>query len=352
MAHTGRQATAEATPTRTVAARVARARHAPGPAGGICPCSPAGAPVRRPAGRGASTLLGTGSAEARPWWQTTRTLRRCSSDRPDADPSWVARLAAVRPEPDPAGRPPTAEDLDRILATADDGARPRRSPTLAVRRVRGAGPGPIRRGTGGRADRGRRARTSPTRWWPRCATRPTPHRARWCSSPRPTRRQQRGGLGAGGLGVVHRVRHGAGRHRTRLRGGVEERRGAGTAPVRALFELGRDESLLGWVNVGTPAPLGRKKARRRRRRPGGRRGCSGSTADRRGRARPATSRSGPWAGRSRPRRHTPRTGPSAGHRDGPRRPPGASRSGGPPRGRPTPTTGAGSARRTCPQVRK
>ena len=33
----------------------------------------------------------------------------------------------------------------------------------------------------------------------------------------------------------------------------------GTAPVRELFGLGPNESLLGWVNLGTPAPLGRKK---------------------------------------------------------------------------------------------
>jgi nitroreductase len=32
-----------------------------------------------------------------------------------------------------------------------------------------------------------------------------------------------------------------------------------TAPLRALFELTPDESLLGWVNIGTAAPLGRKK---------------------------------------------------------------------------------------------
>ena len=32
-----------------------------------------------------------------------------------------------------------------------------------------------------------------------------------------------------------------------------------TAPVRALFDLGPDESLLGWVNIGTPAPPGRKR---------------------------------------------------------------------------------------------
>ena len=31
------------------------------------------------------------------------------------------------------------------------------------------------------------------------------------------------------------------------------------APVRALFGLTPDESLLGWVNIGTAAPLGRKK---------------------------------------------------------------------------------------------
>jgi nitroreductase len=33
-------------------------------------------------------------------------------------------------------------------------------------------------------------------------------------------------------------------------------------PVRDLFGLGPDESLLGWVNIGTPAPLGRKKQER------------------------------------------------------------------------------------------
>jgi nitroreductase len=32
-----------------------------------------------------------------------------------------------------------------------------------------------------------------------------------------------------------------------------------TAPVRELVGLGPEESLLGWVNLGTPAPLGRKK---------------------------------------------------------------------------------------------
>jgi len=34
----------------------------------------------------------------------------------------------------------------------------------------------------------------------------------------------------------------------------------GTRPVRALFELSEHETLLGWVNVGTAAPLGRKKS--------------------------------------------------------------------------------------------
>jgi len=33
----------------------------------------------------------------------------------------------------------------------------------------------------------------------------------------------------------------------------------GTERVRALFDLGPDESLLGWVNIGTPAPIGRKE---------------------------------------------------------------------------------------------
>jgi len=32
----------------------------------------------------------------------------------------------------------------------------------------------------------------------------------------------------------------------------------GTGPVRDLFACTPDETLLGWVNIGTPAPLGRK----------------------------------------------------------------------------------------------
>jgi len=35
----------------------------------------------------------------------------------------------------------------------------------------------------------------------------------------------------------------------------------GSEPVRTLFGLGPDESLLGWVNIGPPAPLGRKGLR-------------------------------------------------------------------------------------------
>jgi nitroreductase len=34
------------------------------------------------------------------------------------------------------------------------------------------------------------------------------------------------------------------------------------APVRELFGLATHEHLLGWVNLGTPAPLGRAKADR------------------------------------------------------------------------------------------
>ena len=37
---------------------------------------------------------------------------------PPADPGFVARLRAVRPEPDPTGPPPTSDDLAAILATA------------------------------------------------------------------------------------------------------------------------------------------------------------------------------------------------------------------------------------------
>ncbi len=33
-----------------------------------------------------------------------------------------------------------------------------------------------------------------------------------------------------------------------------------TSPVRSLFDLGEDEDLLGWVNMGTPIPAGERRA--------------------------------------------------------------------------------------------
>ena len=36
----------------------------------------------------------------------------------------------------------------------------------------------------------------------------------------------------------------------------------GTTPVRQLFDVGPDETLLGWVNIGTPAPFGARGRRR------------------------------------------------------------------------------------------
>jgi nitroreductase len=36
-----------------------------------------------------------------------------------------------------------------------------------------------------------------------------------------------------------------------------------TSPVRRLFDLGDDEDLLGWVNIGSPAPVGERRAARR-----------------------------------------------------------------------------------------
>ncbi len=50
-----------------------------------------------------------------------------------------------------------------------------------------------------------------------------------------------------------------------------------TGPVRTLFGLADDERLLGWVNLGSPAPPGRKsrgdRRARRPERPGHRGGC-------------------------------------------------------------------------------
>jgi nitroreductase len=178
---------------------------------------------------------------------------------PPADPAWVRRLAAVRPEPEPDGQAPNAEDLERILATAttvaDHGslepwrfavcsgvgrdrfadalvaglyeARGLDLPEAVVAKMRGkayaapcsvvliASPDPI----------------CNVEVWEQVASAS-------CTGYAVV-------LAATGLGY----------------GAVWKSAGVlGTGPMRALFGLNEHESLLGWVNVGTAAPLGRKKS--------------------------------------------------------------------------------------------
>ncbi len=70
---------------------------------------------------------------------------------------------------------------------------------------------------------------------------------------------QRAGVGAGGLGLVHRLRHGSGRDRTRLRAVWKSAAVLETEPVRTLFALTEHEQLLGWVNLGTPGQTSTRK---------------------------------------------------------------------------------------------
>jgi nitroreductase len=171
----------------------------------------------------------------------------------------LVHLTAVRPEPARDGRPPTASDLDRILAAAttvpDHGdlepwrfaissgdargrfadaleaglyeARGRDLPDAVVAKMRG------------------KAYAAP------CAV-------VLIASPDPTSNvevwEQVASASCTGYAVVLAA--------TALGyGAVWKSTGVlGTSPVRALFGLTEHESLLGWVNVGTPAPLGRKQA--------------------------------------------------------------------------------------------
>ena len=58
---------------------------------------------------------------------------------------------------------------------------------------------------------------------------------------------------------MYRLRGGAGRYRLGYGAVWKSAPVLGTAPVRDLFGLAATESLLGWVNIGSAAPLSRKK---------------------------------------------------------------------------------------------
>jgi len=177
---------------------------------------------------------------------------------PPADPAWVARLSAVRPEPDAAGAPPTPDDLARILTTAttvpDHGdlrpwrfavsqgeARARFGDALVAGLVELRGddlPGAAVAKMRGKAFA-------------------APCAVLLIASPDPSSNvevwEQVASASCTGYAMVLAA--------TGLGYGAVWKSAAvlGSEAVRGLFGLGPDESLLGWVNLGTAAPLGRKK---------------------------------------------------------------------------------------------
>jgi nitroreductase len=179
------------------------------------------------------------------------------ADAPPADPGYVARLSARRPEPDRDGMPPTPADLERILATAvtvpDHGdLRPWRFAVVS-------GAGRERFGAalvaGLHEAQGDQLLDSVVaKMWAKAFA--APCAVVLIASPDPTSNvevwEQVASASCTGYALVLAA--------TGLGYGAvwKSARVLGTAPVRALFEIGPDESLLGWVNLGSPGPLGRK----------------------------------------------------------------------------------------------
>lgn len=177
---------------------------------------------------------------------------------PPPDPVWVGRLSAVRPEPDPAGGGPSADDLRRILATAttvpDHGdlrpwrfavctgtGRDRFADTLVAGLTEARGPDLPEAMV---AKMRNKAYAAPCSVQLIASPDPSSNVEEW---------EQVASAACTGYAVVLAA--------TGLGYGAVWKSAAvlGTAPVRALFDLTPTESLLGWVNIGAPAPLGRKK---------------------------------------------------------------------------------------------
>lgn len=174
--------------------------------------------------------------------------------------SWVARLSAVRPEPDPHGEAPSPADLDRILAVA-----------TTVPDHGGLEPWRFAVSTGDGRERFAEALVAglyeakgPDQPDAVVTKMRTKAYAAPCSvvliaSPDPTSNvevwEQVASASCTGYAVVLAAT-GLGYGAVWKSAGV-----LATAPVRALFSLTEDESLLGWVNLGSPAPLGRKKTK-------------------------------------------------------------------------------------------
>jgi nitroreductase len=177
---------------------------------------------------------------------------------PPADRAWVERLSAVRPEPDRDGLAPTPDDLVLILSTAttvpDHGdLRPWRFAVC----------------TGAGRDRFAAALVAGLfeRRGPdvpevvvakmRAKAYAAPCAVLLVASPDPTSNvevwEQVASASCTGYSVVLAA--------TGLGYGAVWKSAAvlATGPVREFVGLTADEALLGWINVGTPAPLGRKK---------------------------------------------------------------------------------------------
>ena len=176
-------------------------------------------------------------------------------------PGWVAALTAVRHEPDPAGSAPRPEDLEAILTVAasvpDHGAlrpwrfvvvegagRDRWADAFQAGLEAGAGPAPS---PGAVAKVRGKAHAAPCAVVLVASPDAGANVAVW---------EQVASASCTGYAVVLAA--------TGLGYGAVWKSAAvlDAAPVRELFGLATHEHLLGWVNLGTPAPLGRAKADR------------------------------------------------------------------------------------------
>ena len=180
-----------------------------------------------------------------------------STDVPPADPEYVARLSAIRAEPDRNGEPPTPADLEAILATAvtvpDHGdLRPWRfavSSGAGRERFGSALVAGLHEARGDDLPEAMVAKMHAKAFAAPCAV-------VIISSPDTTSNvevwEQVASASCTGYAMVLAA--------TGLGYGAVWKSAAvlGTTPVRKLFDVGPDESLMGWVNLGTPAPLGRK----------------------------------------------------------------------------------------------
>ena len=178
-------------------------------------------------------------------------------EAPPADPGYVARLAAVRPEPARDGDPPTTEDLERILDTAT--TVPDHGDLTPWRFAVCTGPG-RERFARALVDglREQRAEDPPEAMVAKMAGKPfaAPCQVVLVASPDPSSNvevwEQVASASCAGYALVLAAT-GLGYGAVWKSAGV-----LGTRAVRQLFHCTPDEQLLGWVNIGTPAPLGRK----------------------------------------------------------------------------------------------